>query len=122
MGHHQKRHILSDRPSSGLLLSISQSNFPTGEDPQKLEIQAPVVKIGKQVIKDSAVKTDQYGDHFVEKGQAFHVFFDVFCEFRQGETLKNNRRVNRDKISQLIGLTDRRNIVEIHDFWRDFSG
>ena len=54
-----------------------------------------------------------------KKDQSFHVFYDVFCEFRQ---VKNNRRVNRDKISQLIGLTNRRNIVEIHDFWRDFSG
>ena len=34
---------------------------------------------------------------------------------------KNNRRVNRDKISQFIRLTNRRNIVEIHDFLRDFS-
>ena len=64
------------------------------------------------------MKIDQYGDHFVEKDQSFDVFYDVFREFRQ---VKNNRRVNRDKISQLIGLTNRRNIVEIHDFWRNFS-
>ena len=71
------------------------------------------------------MKLDQYGDQFVEKDQSFHVFYDVFCEFRQ---VKNIRRVNRDKISQLIGLTDRKNIVETHDFWRvsrnnrDFCG
>ena len=43
-------------------------------------------------------KTDQYGDHFVEKNQSFHVFYDVFCEFRQ---VKNNRRVNRDFLRSL---------------------
>ena len=39
-----------------------------------------------------------YGDHFVEKDQSFHVFYDVFCESRQA---KNNRRENRDKISSI---------------------
>ena len=47
----------------------------------------------------AGVKIDQYGDHFVEKGQSFHVFYDVFCEFRQ---VKNKRRVNRHKVLQLI--------------------
>ena len=55
------------------------------------------------------MKIDQYGNYFVEKDQSFHVFYDVFCEFRQ---VKNNRRVNRDRIPQLIGLTNRRNIVD----------
>ena len=45
------------------------------------------------------MKTDQYGDHFVEKGQPFNVFYDVFSEFEQ---VKNNRRVNRDLIVHFI--------------------
>ena len=105
--------MVSDRPSSGLLLSISQSNFPTGKDPQTLEIQAPGLKIEKQVITRCRNETDQYGDHFVVKGQSFHVFYDVFCKFRR---VRNNRRVNHDKISQLIGVTNRGNIIEILEF------
>ena len=53
--------------------------------------------------KHSGVKTDQYGDYFVVKGQSFHVFYDVFCEFRQ---VKNNRRVNRDLVAHLIADFD----------------
>ena len=92
--------------------------FPQGKTLEKLEIQAPGLKIGKQVIKRFRSE-NRISMVTISKKKVNHFmyFTDVFCEFRQ---VKNNRRVNRDKISQLIGLTNRRNIVEIHDFWRDF--
>ena len=55
LGHHQKDTYYQIDHQVGFYYQIDsiniQSNFPTGEDPQKLEIQAPRLKIGKQVIK-----------------------------------------------------------------------
>ena len=50
-GSSPKRHILSDRPSDDVLLSISQSNSPAEEVPQKLAIRAPHLKIEKEMTK-----------------------------------------------------------------------
>ena len=40
-------------------------------------------KASDQKIQD--VKIDQYRDHFVEKSQSFHIFYDVFCEILTGQ-------------------------------------
>ena len=79
LGHYQKDTYYQIDYRSGPLLSISQSDSPAGKDPRKLVKQATGPKNWKASdSKEAGVEIDQYGDHFVEKDQSFHVFYDSF--------------------------------------------